>query len=160
MHHLILWCGFLGAWLLVAGPLNQSTRELEEEEIEREDMMEVAKGIEAPAPVSKWWWLFPPAYFFLRQRRSDEFKRRVVAKMPDAQVEALVSYKDKATAWFFVAGGAFLIAVKETWELHEGYHWSAGVFWGLVAVMILLCALNTAAGVRRRRDPRGALLHR
>jgi hypothetical protein len=160
MHHLILWCGFFGAWLLVAGPLNQSTRELEEEEVEREDVMEVAKGVEPPTPVSQWWWLFPPAYFFLRRRGDEEFKRRVVAAMPDAQLAAMVSYKDKASAWFFVAGGAFLIAVKETWELHEGYHWSEPVFWALIVVMIGLCAANTAAGVRRRRDPRGSILHR
>jgi hypothetical protein len=160
MEHLILWCGFFGAWLLVAGPLNQATRELEEEEIEREDMMEAAKGVEPPPSVSRWWWLFPPAYFFLRHRRSDEFKRRTIAAMPDAQIEALASFRDKASAWFLVAGGAFLIAVKETWELREGYEWAEAVFWGLILVMLVVCAFSTAAGMRRRRDPRGALLHR
>lgn len=42
MDHLIAWCGFLGAWLLVAGPLHQATRELEEEEIERDDLARIA----------------------------------------------------------------------------------------------------------------------
>src|ERR1700759_4439318 len=115
MENLILWCGFLGAWLLVAGPLNQATRELEEEEIERDDLVEASKGIEAPAPISKWWMLVPPVYFFLRRRRDDEHRRAIIAARPDAKVAALASYKDKATAWLLVAGGAFLIAVKETW---------------------------------------------
>jgi hypothetical protein len=35
VHTFIAWCGFLGAWPLVAGPLRQASRELEEEEIER-----------------------------------------------------------------------------------------------------------------------------
>jgi hypothetical protein len=33
--HIIAWCGFLGAWLLVAGPLDQAVREVEENEFER-----------------------------------------------------------------------------------------------------------------------------
>ena len=30
MPHFIAWCGFLGAWLLVAGPLDQAVREIED----------------------------------------------------------------------------------------------------------------------------------
>jgi hypothetical protein len=30
VHELILWSGFLGAWLLVAGPLYQAAQELDE----------------------------------------------------------------------------------------------------------------------------------
>jgi uncharacterized membrane protein YhaH (DUF805 family) len=63
-------------------------------------------------------------------------------------------------AWFLVAAGAFLITVKETWELREGYEWAEGVFWGLIVVMLVLCVANAAAGVRRRRDPCAALMHR
>jgi hypothetical protein len=36
MPELIAVCGFLGAWLLVIGPLGQAVRELEEEEFERD----------------------------------------------------------------------------------------------------------------------------
>jgi hypothetical protein len=131
VEHFILWCGF-----------------------------EAARGVEVPPPVSRWWWLLPPVYFFLRKRRSDEYRRAMIEAMPDAKVAALVSFRDKAGAWFFVAGGAFLIAVKETWELHEGYEWSDLVFWGLIVLMLLGCAASTAGAARRRRDPRGALLHR
>ena len=37
MHELILWSGFFGAWLLVAGPLYQAALELSEEDISRDD---------------------------------------------------------------------------------------------------------------------------
>ena len=44
MHELILWSGFFGAWLLVAGPLYQAALELSEEDISRDDMA----GVERP----------------------------------------------------------------------------------------------------------------
>ena len=28
MEYLIAWCGFFGAWLLVAGPISQAAQEL------------------------------------------------------------------------------------------------------------------------------------
>jgi hypothetical protein len=34
--HIIAWCGFLGAWLLVARPLDQAVREVEENEFEQD----------------------------------------------------------------------------------------------------------------------------
>lgn len=51
--------------------------------------------------------------------------------------------------WLFVAAGAFFIAVKETWELAEHYHWPHVVFWLLLAVMLAAGTFNTAARVRR-----------
>ena len=36
MNQVIAWAGFLGAWLLVAGPLYQGAIELREEEVDRE----------------------------------------------------------------------------------------------------------------------------
>jgi hypothetical protein len=48
-----------------------------------------------------------------------------------------------------VAAGAFLIAVKETWD-HEAYEWTGLAFGGLILVMGALCVAN-AVGRRRRR---------
>jgi hypothetical protein len=57
MPHVVAWCGFLGAWLLVAGPLDQAVREIEETGFEHE-ALEQAKGqVEEPPPVSNWWLL-------------------------------------------------------------------------------------------------------
>ena len=60
MPHVIAWCGFLGAWLLVAGPLDQAVREIEEAGFEHE-VLEAAKAhVEEPPPVSRWWLVLPP----------------------------------------------------------------------------------------------------
>ncbi len=152
MDHLIAWCGFLGGWLLVAGPLSQAIRELEEEDFERDDLISAAKTIEKPQPVSRWWWLFPPAYYLRRRRRSEEFRKAITRAMPQDRLEALVSFKDKADTWGIVATGAFLIAVKETWELCETYGWPHLVFWLLGAAMVAVSAAITSVRTRRRKS--------
>ena len=151
MEHLIPWCGFLGAWLLVAGPLHQATRELEEEEIQRDDLARLAESVETPPPVSKWWWLLPPAAYVLQLRRNNEYRRRITDAMPSDQLAAFESFRDKAGAWIFVAGGAFLIAIKETWELREYHEWTEAIFWALIVVMAGLCIANAFLHVQRRR---------
>lgn len=152
MHTFIAWCGFLGAWLLVAGPLHQATRELEEEDVEREDLMRAAATVEPPRPVSSWWLLLPPVAYILHRHRSNEYRHRAALALPPEKLTALISYRDKADAWSSVATGAFLIAVKETWELHEAAEWSELVFWLLIVVMSALCVLNAVTRRRRRQD--------
>ncbi len=149
MHTFILWCGFFGGWLLVAGPLYQAALELDEQEIQREDL-EVAKAnVPPPERVSPWWWLLPPVGYILNHRRSDAHKKAVFASMTAEQRAGLVRYVNKATGWFFVSGGALLIATKETWELVEHNEWPSAVFWILIVVMALLAAFNTAVRMRR-----------
>ena len=92
MDRLIAWCGFFGAWLLVAGPLFQATRELEEEEFERDAFVRAAKGVEPPERVSNWWWLFPPAHYLLARRRSGEFRQRIWEALPAADYPDLTCW--------------------------------------------------------------------
>jgi hypothetical protein len=66
----IFWCGYVGAWLLVAGPIYQAALELQEQDIERDRIQQVTAQVPAPAPVSAWWWLLPPVRYLLAQRRS------------------------------------------------------------------------------------------
>ena len=155
MSTAIAWCGFFGAWLLVAGPLFQATRELEEEGFERDSLTAAAAKVPRPQPISGLWWLFPPAHFFIQQRRSEEYKRAVWEVLPAEHRMAVRSFRDKADAWLYVAGGAFLIAIKETWELHEAYEWPEWAFWALLVVMTILCVALTAARMRRRRSWQG-----
>ena len=65
----IAWSGFLGAWLLVAGPIYQAAIELEEEDVEREVIAEASANVEAPPRVSPWWRLLPPVAYLLHRRR-------------------------------------------------------------------------------------------
>lgn len=109
-------------------PRGRATRELEEEELERDDLAAVAKTIEQQEPISRWWWLLPPE-----------------------QLAAFESFRDKADAWVFVAGGAFLIAIGETWGLHEEEEWSELVFWALIVVMSAICIANALRRMHRRQ---------
>jgi hypothetical protein len=152
MPHFIAWCGFFGAWLLVAGPLDQAVREVEDEEFEHGKLIEAKSRVEEPPPVSAWWLLLPPVWWWLRQRRGSLYQEKVAEAMDDSDLLALLTVKEILNAWFFVAGGAFLIAIKETWELHESYEWPEWVFWAVVVVMLIVCVFSTRGRVLRRHS--------
>jgi hypothetical protein len=154
MPDLIAFCGFLGAWLLVIGPLGQAVRELEEEEFERDSIGRAEQQIEKPPPVSAWWLLAAPVYFVLRRRRGRVYHDRIAVAMKPEEFEAFAHLRDVATAWAFVAAGASLIAVKETWELHEQYNWADWTFWALVVVMLLICGARVSFRVQRHQPRR------
>lgn len=151
MHEVIAWSGFVGAWLLVAGPFFQAVIELSEEQFTRNEFEAVTANTPAPAPISPWWWLLPPVGYLKQWRRRRDYRNAIMRQFTREQREVMVRFTDKATGWFFVASGAFFIAIKETWELHEVYDWPVPVFWVLVVVMLLACALNTAIRMRRSR---------
>ena len=144
MHELILWSGFFGAWLLVAGPLYQAALELGEENISREDVAGVQPTPSAGHRPSGWWWLIPPVGYWKQRRYAQEERKAMIAALPHDVMANWVSFMNKATAWFYVAAGAYLIALKETYELIEGYEWPTWVFWVLVVVMAGIATGNTA----------------
>ena len=61
----------------------------------------------------------------------------------------------RRSGWLFVACGAALLAVAETWSLREHYGWPLTVFWVLLVAMLGLCAVNTAARMQRSRGVLG-----
>ena len=67
MDVFIHWAGFLGAWLLVAGPLLQGALELRDEEMDREGFERVKTDMVYPEPISRWWWLLPPVAIYKNQ---------------------------------------------------------------------------------------------
>ena len=84
MAYVIHWAGFVGAWLLVAGPLLQGAIELREEEIDREGFEALRGKVDYPAPISRWWWLLPPVAYVKNRRRNDAFHRQAMAVMTPA----------------------------------------------------------------------------
>ena len=50
MDYVIAICGFVGGWLLVAGPVWQAAIELREEEIDQEAIEAVKSTIAVPPP--------------------------------------------------------------------------------------------------------------
>jgi hypothetical protein len=151
VHELIAWCGFLGAWFVVAGSIYQAALELEEENFEREEMASLVAEIERPRRPSPWWWLIPPVGYLLRRRNGRAYRAAFMHAMTPEQLERMVRLINKANGWMYVGLGGLLIATKETWELREAYEWPVAVFWILVAGMPLLCAVNTAARMARTR---------
>jgi hypothetical protein len=149
--HVIAWCGFLGAWLLVAGPLDQAVREVEDNEFERDVITEAASQVEEPPPVSGWWLLLPPIWWELRRRRESRYRHTVAEAMDDRDLLALLNFRDVLNGWAYVAAGASLIAVKETWELHESYAWPEWVFWALIVAMLLFCVGTTRLRYHHRQ---------
>jgi len=145
MTGLIAWCGFFGAWLLVAGPIFQAAVELHDEDVARDEFEAASKAV-VPRypPASPWWWLLPPVAYYLWRKRSDRFRRAVMTQLGPEVLEQFISFINKATGWLYVAAGASLIAVKETWELAEHEEWHHWVFWVLIVFMALVAVGNAA----------------
>ena len=150
MNHGIVWAGFFGAWLLVAGPLYQGALELREEEVDREEIEATKTRVARPQPPSPWWWLFPPAMYLIRSRQSRRFRDDVIAQLSPLQREQFTRFMNKAAGWFTVAAGGTLLAADQTWRVVEQYGWPVWLFWIILAVMLGGCVVNMA--VRMIRD--------
>jgi hypothetical protein len=149
MELFVTWCGFIGSWLLFAGPIYQAAMELREENIENEHFEAAARSIEKPPKISQWWWLLPPVKVWLERRRSHEYRRSFVSVLSPEDVEQMITFINKAAGWLLVAAGGFLIAIKETYELVEAMHWETAAFWIIIPMLALISVANTAARMAR-----------
>ena len=147
----IHWAGFIGAWLLVAGPLYQAAVELVEDAIQAEDIRESAHGAPPVDEVSLWWWLLPPVYYVKRRNASKRQRDAMMRMMtPEQRTRALILV-NKAGGWLTVAAGAFLIALKETGELAELNHWPALVYVVIILVLAVASVWNAVERIRHGR---------
>ncbi len=149
MHELIAWSGFVGAWLLVAGPLFQAAVELADEEDHRRGIERAAHEVGPQPRLSPWWWLLPPVAYVKQRRRQRAYRRAVFDTLTPGEVASFVDFSNVATGWALVAAGAFFIAIKETYELVEAYAWPLWVLPVAVVVLVALCAVNTVVRTRR-----------
>ena len=151
VHTAVYWFGFLGAWLLFAGPVFQASVELRAEDEARGRMRELSEGLPPPPPVSNWWWLLPPVKLFLSSRRSNAYRDTVVKALSAEDLEIIARYINIARGWMLVGGGAFLIALKETWELVEHEEWPEPVYFGVVLFMALVIVGSVGGSSERQR---------
>ena len=151
MEDLTAWAAFVGAWLLFAGPIYQAALELQEQDIETDRIRATGRKITEPRHVSAWWWLLPPVKWLLERRRSKAYRRAYIEALIPEDVEALMAFFNKATAWIFVAVGGFLIAVNETYGLVQDYEWNDWFFWVIVVALGLVSVLNTVLRLSRTR---------
>jgi hypothetical protein len=150
VSEIIAWCAFVGAWLLVAGPIFQAAIELSDEDFERDAFERAIASLPRTPRVSRWWLMAPPVAYVLHARRRRRQRAALLRTLDRTQLEQLMHFRETAEAWIFVASGAGLIAVKETWDLHEHYGWPVSIFWAIVATMIAGCTANTSMRIRRR----------
>lgn len=149
MGTLIHWCGFVGAWLLVSGSVHQARLELDTERIHAEHIRRAVEDLPPSPRVSQWWWLLPPVALWLMRRNHNAYTRDVFATLAPDDLAVLNHLFDVARGWLFVAGGAGLVAVKETYELTDHARWPIFAFWLLiVGGMVAVFALTSA--IRRR----------
>jgi hypothetical protein len=149
METLILWVGFVGAWLLFAGPIYQAALELQDDDIEFDRIQAAGAKVPKPPRASSWLWLLLPIKLYLEFKRNKQHQRQVIMVLSKEDIEAFMSFRSKATAWLFVALGGFWIAVKETYELAHHEEWGGAVLLVVIAGMFLLSLLNLVARIKR-----------
>ena len=81
MHWITAWCGFLGAWVLVAGPVYQGAVELAEVEVDRQAIRSQAETVARPGHFSPWWWLVPPVAYVKSSRIQNVWQQQVMASL-------------------------------------------------------------------------------
>jgi hypothetical protein len=155
MDVFIHWAGFAGAWLLVAGPLFQAAVELRDEVLDREQFEQLKTDLPPRERISGWWWLLPPVAYYKNRTRNDRYQKAMMAALPRSAREQFVGFMNKATGWFTVAAGAFLIALKETWELVELYELPVAIYWVAVVLLTVAAIANTVTRMVRA----DAILH-
>jgi hypothetical protein len=149
MDFVIHWAGFVGAWLLVAGPMLQGAIELRDEELDREGFARAQGLVDVPPRISRWWWLLPPVAMVKNRRRDAARERAILGALTVEQRAQLMGFRNKATGWFTVAGGAFLIFLKEAWELAELYELPLWIYLVAVFVLAIAAITNTIARLSR-----------
>ncbi len=142
------WFGYIGAWLLFAGPIWQAAVELRDEGFSEDDAVEfqnLAHAVPPPERDSAWWWLLPPVAYVLAMRRRSKWQDSLVALLPSETRARLKGFQNKATGWFIVAAGAALIGLKESSELVEHLEWP---LWSLAPVIVVpfLLSVGYTAG--------------
>lgn len=141
MTDAVLVAGAVGAWLLFAGPLLQAAFELRDE---TDHQRTVESRPDRSGSVSAWWWLLPPVAIWRHRRLREQFRQRQLAKMGDDELRQALSFSNMATAWLLVAGGALLIALKETWEAGEAVDLPVPLRWGVVVVLAVAAVVHAA----------------
>ena len=137
---------FGSAWLIFTFSLYQGLLELNEQlSVVREQ-----KG-QSEKKVSPWLWLLPPLKVLNEKKRT--LKILAENNVSRDQLSKVIGFLDKATGWFYVALGGWLLAIAETYSLVEE-HVEENVVLIFVIVLILLTDLGIANGFYRTSDKR------
>ncbi len=150
-----LWFGFVGAWLLFAGPVYQAALELREQGFDPEEgdaFRERIESLPKPPRLNAWWWLLPPVAYVMNQRRTQHWRDEAFKLLDADALERFIAFQNKAVGWLVVGAGALAIAIKESAELISESDWS---WWWLIPMLVVPFLLSvgfTASRMRREGD--------
>lgn len=157
LDYLISICGFAGGWLLVAGPVWQAFIELQEQDIDRDAIEDAKHSSDVIPRFSAWWWLLPPVAYVKEFRRSRANRQAFSDALPPEARKQTMDFLNKANGWVVVAIGAYLFAIKETYELIELIHFPIWVFWVLIVVLPIVAVTNAVVRIvlgKQMLDPK------
>jgi hypothetical protein len=152
MATFMVWCGVVGSWLLFLGPICQATMELRAHEIARDRISAVASSVRATGRVSAWWWLLPPVKIVLERRRTMRHQHALVTGLSHEDFASLLAFMNKATAWLFIACGALVLAIKDTFQVAQIHHLGVVTYVCFVLVLATSCVVICAVRIRRSDD--------
>lgn len=106
--------GLLGVWGLFSFPLYQAFLELA---AQATNFTKQAKITHEFKKISAWYWLCPPLKISKEKHRA----LNIIHKMDLSDVEAknMMTYFDKATAWFYVATAGLFNAIYFSYDLYK-----------------------------------------
>ncbi|MDR0887516.1 MAG: hypothetical protein LBM97_02410 [Candidatus Nomurabacteria bacterium] len=134
---------YVGAWLLFVGPVIQARMELAEE------ARRLKEGFDASENKKKRDELIKSMHDRGKKREQRRHTRaEMLSILSPEQLEVLRRFGRKALAWEFVGIGAACLAVKETFELCEGFE--MGLVWFFV-IVVLTFAACLYFGFKRKR---------
>ena len=140
------WCGFVGAWLLVAGAIYQAALDLSEVKMDSAAIRAVANTIPPATRVSPWWWLLPPVAYVKTMNRQRSWRLQIMATLTPEKRAEFLTYSNAALGWFVVGAGAALIGFQEAADVAEIMEWSSAATLPLV---VAAAALGLGFTVRR-----------
>ncbi|GAA3629110.1 hypothetical protein GCM10022297_04840 [Lactobacillus hamsteri] len=139
MHLAFSFLEAIGAWLLFIFPLYQAMLELDEqvEKVKNKEKNAIKK-IKTIPKVAPLYWIWPPLKIKLEKKRM--LKILSLYDISNDQLEIFSRLVDKATAWFYVALGALLVAIANTHEVFVELYPSLSleIFWIIIIVITIL----------------------
>ncbi len=152
MPYAIAWCGFLGAWLLVAGPLGQPCARSKSRASSARRSRRPRHGVDEPPPG------LPAGGWCCRRSGGcwaaarGIYRHRVGEAMDDEALLAFLTVKDILNAWLYVAVGVLPDRGARrpgscTRARRVAAEWA---FWLGVVGMVVFCVGITVGRTRRR----------
>jgi len=148
MEVLINVLGFIGMWCLFSFPLYQAFLELSAQAISfsrrANEMIQIKE-------IPKRYWLWPP----LKIRREKQRALMLIQAMrlDELELEQLLIYLDKATAWFYVSLAGLFNGIYFSYALFsmQSVVTSPLLFLGIILLMMIVCIGNVAYRLSEKR---------